>query len=80
VAERDSAVHAAGALALELRIGLKREVLLIVAHALAWVALVKTDSVDVQKRAELAHRYASTGVSPTPALAAAAACSASTRL
>ena len=50
VAERDPAVHAPGTLAPELLGRLKREVLLVVAHAVARIALVEADPVDLQER------------------------------
>ena len=59
VAERDPAVHAPRALALQLGLRLQAEVLLVVVHALLRVALVEADPVDLQERAELAH-YAPT--------------------
>ena len=55
VAERNPAVHAPRALARQLLLGLELEVLVVVAHALTWVALVETDPVDLQECAELTH-------------------------
>ena len=55
MAERHPAVHAPRALAAQLGLGLEREVLLVVAHAAAGVALVKADPVDLEECAELAH-------------------------
>jgi hypothetical protein len=55
VAERNPAVHAAGALTTQLRIGLQREVLRVVADTATGVALVEADPVDLQKSAELTH-------------------------
>ena len=55
MAERDAAVHAAGALPPELLLRLEREVLLVVVHAVIRVALVEADPMDLEKRAKLAH-------------------------
>ena len=51
MAERDPAVHAAGALAAELLLALQPEVLLVVADPPARVSLVEADPVDLEKRA-----------------------------
>ena len=51
VAERNAAVHAAGALTLKLGRGLQREVLVVVADTLAGIALIEADPMDLQKRA-----------------------------
>jgi hypothetical protein len=55
MAEGDPAVHAPGSLAAKLLLRLKPEVLLVVVHALARVALVEADPVDLEERAELTH-------------------------
>src|SRR6185312_11200668 len=55
VTERHAAVHAPRALAAQFGVGLQREVLVVIAHAAARVALVKADPVDLQECAELAH-------------------------
>src|SRR5919109_1127795 len=55
VAERDAAVHAASALVAQPAVVGQREVLPIVAHALAGIALLEADPLQAEERAELAH-------------------------
>jgi hypothetical protein len=55
VAEGHATLHAAPALALELLLGLRVVVLLVVAHPLARVALVEAHAVDLDEAAELSH-------------------------
>ena len=49
VTERDAAIHAASTLARQFLLWLEAEVLLVVAHALARVALVEADPVDLEE-------------------------------
>src|ERR1700761_1930373 len=55
MAERDAAVHAAGALAAQLLGRLEAEVLLVVVDAGVRVALVEADPVDLEERSQLSH-------------------------
>jgi hypothetical protein len=56
VAERDAAVHAAGALLAQLGDGTRKQELLEVVRALQRIALRDSVSLDLQKAAELAHQ------------------------
>ncbi len=70
VAERDAAVHAAGALLLELLLRLEAEVLVVVVDPLLRVALVEADTLDSQETAKLTHVRVLLRLRPTPSRAA----------